>query len=721
MLTEFAPSQHLIDAVADAVMARRGKAHGKRIRFLCPEHADNDPSADFDTERLVWTCRQCHAGGGLTDLAKLLDIDLAEYQDEITIIHRNGNGHHKEPIPLVTFAAWCETRKLDAEFLRSFYGIEETRHKRRPAIRYETKRGYRVRYLDGNKPKATWETTGAGQTLYNLGEALLLSDERVYLVNGEPSVWACQQRGVPAFCLCTGEMAPSDAACAPLRDAVGDRTVYVVYDRDEAGQNGSRQAVAAMQAAGIKAVALILPDTLPDNGDVDDLHRITGAGLGAALAGLPELGAEAPRIDLAEQDRREWHERIADNRIPLAELPYWVNRIATTFQPLASPFNEDGGRSNDYLSVMILPFWSSLFPAVRIQNLSGAIWALGIAIAGSGKNQVTDALHEMITLVHDNATTEPVIHFTSGTPEGMWRDLDGTGKKMIIYQDEFGGWLKQLKRDHMMSAREAMCGLYDGRIVGYRTSKGPVTVRKPHVVACGTTNPIDFRDNLKTIDVTSGYISRFMLSYPDHDDTLPDRDSFAEWEVEQLVIDLTMLARKCADITTAVWAETGTGKEPEIVTEFGRYLGLNTGRRVIPELEMLDPKMPAGRPFARLKKIALVMALGEYEPRTITYRNNRAVVIEQQHIDLAIRYVQQEMAYGKRAQLQLGQSEDYALTLKIEQFLLQHPDGLTQRDISRRTGKSAGEIEVALRLLLRDGKIVGSKVGKTERWKMEWL
>lgn len=716
MIAEFTPQQSLIDDVTAAMLARRGVQKGRRIRFLCPAHADNDPSCDFDTDKLTWFCRQCHAGGGLIDLAKLLDIDPADYRDEIIVIHRNDNGKHTMPEP--TFAAWCESRKLDAEYLRNLYGIEDVRHKRRPAIRFETKRGYRIRFLDGKKPKATWETTG-GQTLYNLGEALLLSDERLYLVNGEPSVWACQQEGVPAFCLCTGEMAPSAEACAALAGVAGARAVYVVYDRDDAGRNAAREAVAALQAAGLTAAALELPETLPDGGDVDDLHRLVGDGLGAALAALPPVEQPKPRIDLADLDRREWRERVVDNRIAIADLPYWVNRIATTFQPLASAFNEDDGAANDYLTTMLLPFWSSLFPAVRIQNLSSAVWALGIAIAGSGKNQVTDALHEMITLVHDNATTEKVIHFTSGTPEGMWRDLDGTGKKMIVYQDEFGGWLKQLKRDHMLSAREAMCGLYDGRIVGYRTSKGPVTVRKPHVVACGTTNPADFRNNLTMVDVTSGYISRFMLSFPDHDDHMPDRDAFAEWEVEQLVTDLTMYVRKVGDIATAVWSETGSGKDPEIVHEFGRYLGLNTGRRIVPEVEMLDPKMPAGRPFARLKKISLLMALGEPEPRTTTYRNTRAVVIEPQHIDLAIKYVQQEIGYGKRAQLQIGQSEDYTLTLKVEELLRAHPQGMSQRDISRRTGRSANEISTALQLLVRDGKVSGERVGKSEHWKLE--
>lgn len=718
MIDEFAPSAELVSAVVNAIMDRRGVQKGRRIRFLCPAHADNDPSCDFDTEKLTWFCRQCHAGGGLIDLAKLLDIDPADYRDEVIVIHRNGNGHHDEPLPPMTFDAWCQVRRLDSDLLRDLYGVEEVRHQRRPAIRFETKRGYRIRFLDGKKPKATWETTG-GQTLYNLGEALLLSDERLYLVNGEPSVWACQQEGVPAFCLCTGEMAPSADACAALAGVAGERAVYVVFDRDDAGRNGAREAVTALRAAGLTAAALQLPDTLPDGGDVDDLHRIVGDGLGAALAALPEMDTAPLRIDLADLDRREWRERLLDNRIAIVDLPYWLNRIVTTYQPLAAAFNEDGGAANDYLSTMVLPFWSSLFPSARIQNLSSAIWALGIAIAGSGKNQVTDALHEMITLVHDNATTEKVIHFTSGTPEGMWRDLDGSGKKMIVYQDEFGGWLKQLKRDHMLSAREAMCGLYDGRIVGYRTSKGPVTVRKPHVVACGTTNPADFRNNLTLVDVTSGYISRFMLTFPDHDDRMPDRDAFAEWDVEQLVIDLTMHVRKVADITTAVWSETGSGKDPRIVHEFGRYLGLNTGRRIVPEVEMLDPKMPAGRPFARLKKIALNMALAEYEPHTTMYRNARAVVIEPQHIDLAIKYVQQELAYGRRAQLQIGQSEDYTLTLKVEELLKANPQGMSQRDLSRRTGRNANEIATALQLLVRDGKVSGERVGKSEHWKLE--
>ena len=46
----------------------------------------------------------------------------------------------------------------------------------------------------------------------------------------------------------------------------------------------------------------------------------------------------------------------------------------------------------------------------------------------------------------------------------MWDALDGTGKRMFCYHDEFAGFLKLLRRDHLQWARESLCSLYDGRV-----------------------------------------------------------------------------------------------------------------------------------------------------------------------------------------------------------------------------------------------------------------
>ena len=72
----------------------------------------------------------------------------------------------------------------------------------RPALRYPTPLGIdRVKFVDGKKPKYLWAAKGGGAHPYGLEHALPLlllqqEGERIlYIVNGEPSVWACASRG----------------------------------------------------------------------------------------------------------------------------------------------------------------------------------------------------------------------------------------------------------------------------------------------------------------------------------------------------------------------------------------------------------------------------------------------------------------------------------------------------------------------------------------------
>ena len=97
----------------------------------------------------------------------------------------------------------------------------------------------------------------------------------------------------------------------------------------------------------------------------------------------------------------------------------------------------------------------------------------------------------------------------------MWDRLGGIGKTMLCYHDEYGGFLKLLQREHMSHAREALCSLYDGRVVGYlRAQKGGVEIVDPLVAVAATTNASEIRRYATWQDMTSGYLSRFLICAP---------------------------------------------------------------------------------------------------------------------------------------------------------------------------------------------------------------
>jgi len=68
----------IVDKIEQVLISKRGgefQPNGE-IRFLCPEHDDHNPSADWSPDKQVWTCRACGAGGGYVDISKSLEISM---------------------------------------------------------------------------------------------------------------------------------------------------------------------------------------------------------------------------------------------------------------------------------------------------------------------------------------------------------------------------------------------------------------------------------------------------------------------------------------------------------------------------------------------------------------------------------------------------------------------------------------------------------------------
>jgi hypothetical protein len=288
-------SNDLADLVHAEVVARGAVENGSEWRFLCPAHDDNNPSADWNYEKGLWTCRSCSAGGGLQDLANRLGI-----------------------LPQVAAAdvdEFADKRKLKRDVLQQF-GVGGVVHRNRPALRYPTPIGIdRLKFTDGAKPKYCWARTGGTAHVYrwDVARPLIEAGSSVlYIVNGEPSVWACITEMLPAICFCVGEgQVPEEAILQQLRDelvALGSIAVRVVFDADPAGRTGAAKVVEALRGAGIAEItALDLADALPGKrgGDVDDLHRQLGGGLGAGLAALPALPVGLPVIAVGGRPLRD--------------------------------------------------------------------------------------------------------------------------------------------------------------------------------------------------------------------------------------------------------------------------------------------------------------------------------------------------------------------------------------------------------------------------------
>lgn len=196
--------------------------------------------------------------------------------------------------PPATWASWCAGRGLDARRIAEAFEVREVRG---GEIEWPTVAGMPLRWRTLGAPKRTGWRRGEGKGgahAYGLAQAkALLGEEHpgpLYVVNGEPAVWAAWQSGVAAVCWGVGEGAtPSRAVLLEALEVAEARPIRVVYDVDAAGRTGAHKVAAALAEVGAQDVAVLeLPAALGAGGDVDDLHRRTGdAGLAEALAALP--------------------------------------------------------------------------------------------------------------------------------------------------------------------------------------------------------------------------------------------------------------------------------------------------------------------------------------------------------------------------------------------------------------------------------------------------
>ncbi len=218
------------DRVAGEITARllsdrSGRYEGKEVRFRCPEpnHPDKHPSARWNPEKHLWHCDACGAGGGWTDLAKSLGIELP----------RRSVG--------CTLADYASDKRLPEDLLRDI-SITDTKWCGTPAVRIPyldeagTERAARYRInlhkSPGEDNRFRWQK-GTKPTLYGLWRLeQARSEDRVILCEGESDTHTLWCHGFPAVGV------PGANNWKPAGDATFDGidAVFVVIEPDQGGE-----------------------------------------------------------------------------------------------------------------------------------------------------------------------------------------------------------------------------------------------------------------------------------------------------------------------------------------------------------------------------------------------------------------------------------------------------------------------------------------------------
>lgn len=393
--------------------------------------------------------------------------------------------------------------------------------------------------------------------------------------------------------------------------------------------------------------------------------------------------------------------RLLDLRNPTYdELPHYLRLFYDYLGPLTEPF------PRDYTTMMALTFSSIMWPRIRFENLALNLWIMSSVEQGSGKNKITDALYKVIERLTE---VSPQL-YTSGTPEGMYRVLQddketGGGKIMVGYLREYGHWLATLKREHMSGATGVLCNLYDGANIYHRLSKTEVVVTEPYVVFVGTTTPRAVVDNLSKADLEGGFASRFWCLSNEY----ANENSNFEPSVaaqKELAALLDQHIRDHAHIQYARF-DCPEGSVPQPYLDFCRKNGIGTGEVRTFADALNDPKAPAGRDAARIKKVAADLELLELVPHV----EGNTVVVRLSNLLLAIALVERSMVYQEIIRVNIASSDEEKSMMAIQRVLEKSGlEGLTRAELMQRAHVRARELEMLISVLM-EAELVTKREG----------
>ncbi|MEJ7763155.1 MAG: AAA family ATPase [Thermomicrobiales bacterium] len=307
----FDPQDHpeFLDQIDRATMGRNGRAHGREVRFTCPNpgHQDDHPSADWNREKAAWTCRTqaCHEsmGGGAMALAKALGVDVPDDRPP----WREG--------PRITVGSKATVYTYyDADW------VERWQVRRR-----DTATGKDIRPWHLNA-KGVW-AMGKGpdpwppyQLPYLL--AVDLADETVFVVEGEKVAERLLDEDVVATTNDGGAKKWKAEHAAYLQG----RNVVILPDNDEPGKQHAEMVARGLVGIAASTKVLTLPG-LPLKGDAVDWLED-----GGTAEGLRRLVEAAPEWEmLSDQPIGEvWSERKSmwvtarETAEATPERPEWI-------------------------------------------------------------------------------------------------------------------------------------------------------------------------------------------------------------------------------------------------------------------------------------------------------------------------------------------------------------------------------------------------------------
>jgi hypothetical protein len=289
------------------------------------------------------------------------------------------------------------------------------------------------------------------------------------------------------------------------------------------------------------------------------------------------------------------------------------------------------------------------------------------------------------------------------SPEAMIEMLDRHPRSYMI-KDEAAGLMAVMKKDYMRGLKDALMQLYDGKDINreLRTShrksdKTSFQVKKPYLCLMLATTPGSFAANTELLDVTSGWLPRFLHFFPNH---VKDR-----WlPLEEGVPENDSLSAACQTRLDRIWSEFYDLEEPRAMHLSKEVNAYFIAWQRIRERELVEAKDDRKAQFySRLAVYALKMGMLFTIGRA---DHSDGMEISLDHMQEACRLVDEYFMPMAMAVADLvGKTADKNQMDKIMAVLTARGGKITKKELMRATHLRKKDMDECLESLKESGEI----------------
>jgi hypothetical protein len=171
-------------------------------------------------------------------------------------------------------------------------------------------------------------------------------------------------------------------------------------------------------------------------------------------------------------------------------------------------------------SMMILSTLTNRKAVIRMQqgDIYPNLWIF--CLGGSTTSRKTTVMNRAKDFLYDVTAYNQLP--TSFSPEGLIEELAELPHAWLI-KDEAGSLLASLQKSYMADMRDLFCELFEckdyRRTLRKSNKKGASTdfmIKNPYITQLYATTPNNFKEYTTMIDLTSGWLLRFLFFYPRH-------------------------------------------------------------------------------------------------------------------------------------------------------------------------------------------------------------